>query len=450
MIWTLLLLLIGLIIAESNCRRQLHRLIPQHSYRRLAPARLLTDVLRLLALGLIMTSLQATNITTRDNDPGPAIALVVDVSRSMQVTDLTSNRLTHAKHELLSLLDRLPDARFSLIPFAGEAVLQVPLTNDRDGLRFFINNLHPGLIASPGSAPSEAVLLAQNCLEDVSGERLIILITDGERTIAEQPPLLSDSIPVYSIMTGTTTGGQVGNIETAISRADPKRLSAITEQTGGQILEGDLVTPAVFRLPVKQIASEPTGMISIYLIIALLFLVFRYLPKNLQGRRGFSFTLLLLALTLPSCVNETEPQQTARVQFDQGVQMAKTEDFDEAIRAFDTAVKGLDGRERGIALYNQGTLFLTTGNEASAINLLEQALILMPDDMATRDNLLLALTQQETAFAGDKGRPKSLESDNGQEMTMQQALQLIDSVHLGPTTTPTEATIRPPTVLKEW
>jgi Ca-activated chloride channel family protein len=153
MIWLLLPLLFGLVLAERRSQQKLLRLLPDDPYRNRTGARLLPDILILIALALILLSLQSKQLTTLDNRPAPAIALVVDVSYSMQVADVQPNRLTLAKRELLALVNNLSDARFALIPFAGEAVLQVPLTSDHAGLKFFINNLHPGLIDSKGSAP---------------------------------------------------------------------------------------------------------------------------------------------------------------------------------------------------------------------------------------------------------------------------------------------------------
>ncbi len=451
MLWLLLPMLLGLLFAEARNHRRLCRLVPDHPHPRHRVISLLPDILVMIALALILLALQPSTATIFSNAPEPAIALVVDVSASMSVTDQQPDRLTRAKHELLALIDMLPHARFSLLPFAGESAVQVPLTGDRAGLEFFINNLHTGMISSPGSAPEEAVSLAQNSLERVAGERLIVLISDGERTIAEPTPVLSDSIPVYCIMTGTIDGGLVGNLQTAMSRADPERLAIITSQTGGRLLNGNLLTPAVFDLPLVKRWTEtvdppPTQII---IIVALFLLLLRSAPAIVSIKRILPVTLSLLILLLPGCEHNTASIQP-RTQFVNGLQAAHNKDTESALAAFATAAKQLDGKQLGIALYNQGTLLLGTGQADVAVVMFEQALLLLPGDAASIDNLLLALNQQAAISSDGKGKPEQVATGEGEELSPEQARRLIDSVHLDPAAPLTEATVRQPTVLKEW
>ena len=451
-LWLLIPILFGLVFTEVRNRRYLRRLVPAYTHHNSSKLRLLPDLLAFVALALIIFALQPPDhATTIDSASGPAIALVVDVSISMQVTDRQPTRLTRAKQELLTIIDNIPGARFSLIPFAGEAVLQVPLTRDRDGLKFFINNLHTGLIDSPGSAPEEAVQLAQNSLSHVEGERLVVLLSDGERTIAEQPPILSDTIPVYGVLIGTADGGQVGKVQNAISKAEPERLVAISNQTGGRLLKEKLLTPAVIDLPLVKLATEtsdfpPTRRV---IFIALFLLLLRWTPAIVPTTRIFSFSLLLLVLFLPGCDNESQTTEP-RASFNSGRLAAQNKDTEGALEAFSAAAENLDGVQRGTSLYNQATLLLETGKNHDAIILFEQALILMPGDASVRDNLLLALDQQTTFSSDGHDKAKHEETSEGEEMSPQQAQRLIDSVQLDPAAPLTESTVRHPTVLKEW
>ncbi len=451
LIWLLLPILFGLLFAETRNHRRLSRLVPDRPHPLHQVLSLLPDILVLIALALIMLALQPSHTTIHSSAPGPAIALVVDVSTSMSVTDQQPDRLTRAKHELLALIDKLPDARFSLIPFAGEPAVQVPLTGDRAGLKFFINNLHTGLIRSPGSAPEEAVSLAQRSLKQVEGERLVVLISDGERTIAEPAPVLTDSIPVYCIMTGTIDGGLVGNVRTATSRADPERLTIITTQTGGRLLNGGLLTPAVFDLPLAKRLIETSDPLpsQITIIVALFLLLLRWAPPTMSIKRIFPSALSLLILLSPGCENNTVSLQP-RSQFETGLQAAHNMDNSSALAAFATAANELDGKQRGIALYNQGTLLLETGQADAAVDMFEQALILLPGDVACIENLLLAMKQEATLSNDGKSKPEYVASGEGEELSPEQAKRLIDSVQLDPAAPMTETMVRQPTVLKEW
>jgi tetratricopeptide (TPR) repeat protein len=142
-----------------------------------------------------------------------------------------------------------------------------------------------------------------------------------------------------------------------------------------------------------------------------------------------------------------------RAEFESGLRAAQNKDIESALKAFFRAAEGLDEHHRGSALYNLGTLRLEAGQVDEAIVLLEQALILMPGDEIIRDNLLLALAHPSMLTNDGSGTPNQQEDDKGDEgdrMSPQQAQRLIDSVRLDPTAPPIEATIRPPTVLKEW
>ncbi len=449
MIWMILPLLIGLLYAELRCRQRLRRLTHNGPYRPISGVQLLPDFLTLVALVLILLSLRPSQLATLDSRPAPAIALVIDLSDSMEVADTYPDRLSLAKRELLALITRLPFARFALIPFAGEAAMQVPLTSDREALRFFINTLNVGLIASKGSAPEEAVLLAQRNLEKVKGEKFIILLTDGERTIADPPPKLSNTIPVYSLMLGTTTGGEVGGRSGSISQADPKRLAAIANQTGGRVLQGNIASPALFDLPLKETTFASKGSENLILIIALFLLLFRWVPTALS-REGLFTLFLLLTLPLPGCDREPRQNRQGRTAFEEGVLAVQNKNTEVALTAFAGAADRLDGQQRGTALYNQGTLLLEEGQADAAIPLLEQALLLMPGDRMIRENLLLALSQSNLFTLDGSGRSKPTETDEGEEMSREQAEQLVNSVRLEPTAPPAQAPIHPPAVLKEW
>jgi Ca-activated chloride channel family protein len=452
MIWMLSisLILLGLLFAELRCRQQQQRLTFRPSYRTNPLLRLLPDFLMLVAIILLLVPIESSQPIRTDSLNGPAVALVVDVSRSMQTKDVEPDRLNLAKRTLLALIEHYPSARFALIPFAGEAVLQVPLTSDRDGLRFFINNLHTGLIAAKGSAPEEAILLAQRNMDTVKGEKLILLLTDGERTIAEQPPQLSKTIPVYSILTGTTRGGPVNNNKNSVSRADPKRLHAIARQTGGKMLKKQLTSFAISDLPIKKTAIKTNRMTTLFLIIALILVGLRWLPIKIEKNRALSLGILFLTLLFPGCKDLATDSLDPQDQFKTGLLAAQNKETAAALTAFAAATKSLDGVQRSAALYNQGTLLLNTGHPSEAVTRFEQALILMPKDEMIRENFLLALAQTDALISKSDGDSKQEEVDRGNEMSPQQAQHLIETVQLDPKAAPIEATILPPTVLKEW
>ena len=95
------------------------------SRRRVSIALMMVSLLVLL-LGAARPQLGHRILETRQR--GIDIILAVDVSLSMQATDIQPSRSARARSEILALLDRLEGDRIALVSFAGEAFLQSPLT----------------------------------------------------------------------------------------------------------------------------------------------------------------------------------------------------------------------------------------------------------------------------------------------------------------------------------
>ena len=70
---------------------------------------------------------------------GIDIFIVLDVSESMNATDVTPNRLEKAKYELSRLINNLKGDRIGIIVFSGSAHLHLPLTIDYSAAKLFLS-----------------------------------------------------------------------------------------------------------------------------------------------------------------------------------------------------------------------------------------------------------------------------------------------------------------------
>ena len=93
----------------------------------------------LIVIGL-MRPQQGTRATELKN-LGIDIAVVVDASKSMKVADIVPDRLEAAKLEIHKLLQGMHGGRVGLIPFAGLAFIQTPLTSDFDVIGTYLDDL---------------------------------------------------------------------------------------------------------------------------------------------------------------------------------------------------------------------------------------------------------------------------------------------------------------------
>ena len=180
---------------------------------------------------------------------GRDIMLAVDLSRSMQQTDLSMNgqtidRLTAVKFVADKFIDRRIGDRIGLILFGERAYLQAPLTFDRKTVKTLLNEASIGL-AGDATAIGDAIGLAIKRLKDQKGQdQVLILLTDGANTAGELEPLKAAEIAakyglkIYTIGIGADSSsmpGLFGGLRNNPSLdLDEKSLKAIAHITGGR------------------------------------------------------------------------------------------------------------------------------------------------------------------------------------------------------------------------
>ena len=136
-----------------------------------------------IALILVLLSIAAAG-PTWSRIPNPLVAntaplaVVLNLSKSMESTDIAPSRLERAKQKILDLLNTRAGARTALIAYAGSAHRVVPLTEDPEVLKPFIEGLVPDVMPEAGRNAGAALALAQATLADESIPGAILFITD--------------------------------------------------------------------------------------------------------------------------------------------------------------------------------------------------------------------------------------------------------------------------------
>ena len=191
---------------------------------------------------------------TKVSEEGIDLALVLDVSASMQAADFSPNRLEKMKETAKDFIKNTPGARTGVFIFAQECFTQTPLTNDRNSLLNFIESISYYSIdhnESGGTAIGVALLSAGEALLRMripKRDQAVILITDGENSYGIDPVtvakyLKENSIRLYIIgMAGPapikvyvngspfiTPAGTI--LETSL---DDESLSRISDAAGGK------------------------------------------------------------------------------------------------------------------------------------------------------------------------------------------------------------------------
>ena len=194
------------------------------SYRRYVP-----PALALRALTSLCVALARPHRSTMIPSDRATVVLVVDVSGSMQATDIKPTRLAAAQAAVRKFLDKVPSrVRVALIAFAGDPQVAAPPTTDREVVREGLNSL-TFFSGYGGTAIGDALAAAVELVKPPAGSGAqtiayttaantrkspvsILFLSDGHQTRGLLEPLEGAArakavgIPVYTIALGTPNG----------------------------------------------------------------------------------------------------------------------------------------------------------------------------------------------------------------------------------------------------
>jgi Ca-activated chloride channel homolog len=140
--------------------------------------------LRVAALLLCVLGLmgpQSIHAREQSELEGIDIVLTLDLSLSMQASDIAPNRFEATKYVVDEFISKRPNDRIGTVVFGRDAYTLMPLTSDKDMLRSAIADLELGMIEGRGTAIGNAVGVALNRLRTSKAKsRVLILLTDGD------------------------------------------------------------------------------------------------------------------------------------------------------------------------------------------------------------------------------------------------------------------------------
>ena len=188
---------------------------------------------------------------------GKDLYIAVDLSQSMNATDVQPSRLEKAKHEIQRLIDRFNSDRIGLMVFSDEAYIQSPLTYDQNALQLYTQTLKTTLLPNAGTDYGPVLQLALDKLQQENKPeateqkaRVLVLISDGEDFGGEVEALASQlseqNIRVYTLGIGTSEGGRIpigssykrdSENRIVTTHLNPAPLVQLADLTGGQYFE---------------------------------------------------------------------------------------------------------------------------------------------------------------------------------------------------------------------
>ncbi len=352
-----------------------------------------------------------------------ALVIALDLSYSMDSTDIKPSRLSRARYKIADILKRRKDGQTALIVYAGDAFVVTPLTEDTETIASQISALTTEIMPSQGSNTVAAIEKAVTLLKQTGLQKgEILLVTDGvgvdfDKTIDVVKSLKGYHLSVLGV--GTADGAPIkmaqggfikdaqGNI--VVPKLDSSVLSRLTKKGNGryQTISGDdsdiesLLDQ--FDNPTEKVANEDNGLLidqwsekgPWLLLLVLPFAAFSF-------RKGLlTFALLcLFPYPKPSYALEwndlwqTQNQQAHKAfnqkNYQQSAKQFNNPQWKGAAQykagQFEQALETLQHEQSATGLYNQGNALAQSGKLTEAIEAYNKSLQIGPDNADAKYN----------------------------------------------------------------
>lgn len=192
-----------------------------------------------------------------------AWVVALELSPSMDATDVQPTRVARARYAIDDLLAAAQDARVGLVAFAGDAYTVAPLTGDIATVRNLAQPLAPSLMPEAGDRLTPALDEAARLFQASPGkDRQVIVFTDGlsdpARALVAAQRLRRQGIAVNVVGVGTAGGAPrpdgngsfVRNAQgqVVLTRLDASLLAKLAAAGGGRYVPLSALPALIARL----------------------------------------------------------------------------------------------------------------------------------------------------------------------------------------------------------
>jgi len=205
----------------------------------------LTFALLLLSLSILTIGVAQPSAAVRVPREEATVMLAVDVSLSMEATDVLPSRIDAAKSAARTFVKIIPSrVNLGLLSFAHDASVVVPPTLNRAQFVKGVNSLHLANYTAIGEAifgSLQAISVFSQATTPNGGKApaaRIVLLSDGSNTVGRSvasaiTAARKAGVQVSTIAFGTQTGTVESNGQTIRVPADEDTLRRIATDTGG-------------------------------------------------------------------------------------------------------------------------------------------------------------------------------------------------------------------------
>ncbi len=207
----------------------------------------------LAALAALVVAVARPQMAMDVPEERATVVLAMDVSTSMEATDVQPSRLVAAQKAAATFLDKVPDElRVGLVTFSGTAQVVVAPTNEHQQVRDALGVLQP----DGGTAIGDAIQISSGLgsrtdLAAAGTEKdpvVVLLLSDGEPSPDTLDPIQAAQeandrgVKVFTVALGTDEGtvtltDEFGNEQVIPVPPDRETLSQVAETTGAQFFD---------------------------------------------------------------------------------------------------------------------------------------------------------------------------------------------------------------------
>jgi Ca-activated chloride channel family protein len=377
-----------------------------------------------------------------------SLVILLDLSESMNATDIKPTRLVRAKQKIEDLLNLSKGVKIGLIAFAADSHMITPVTEDKETVRHLLPSLETELIHVQGSRLSPALDMAYTLLEAEPGNnKALLVISDGgfedATAILTAKKLADKGIIVHAMGIGTEEGAALngwGNI----SKLEKERLGEISKAGKGRYLEGHYTDheEAIILKELQMRADHEMrlGKKDIFWDEQFYLMILPALPVILWWfRKGVLFTLIFI-FTFPAfAVNAgtfdhyfMNRDEIGKEALEKGNYEAATETFQDPYRKgvacyrakhFVEAEKFFSQSDRpevaANAAFNRGNCLVQQQKLKEAIQAYEEVLKRWPDHIKAKENLELVKKmleeQKQNSSHSDKSQSQEDKNEGSSE-----------------------------------
>ncbi|MBN8717245.1 MAG: VWA domain-containing protein [Stenotrophomonas sp.] len=233
------------------------------------PRRAWAGWLGLLGLALALLALAGPSTGKRAQplwQSRQPLVVALDLSSAMLAHDLPPSRLVQARAKLATLLRERSGGEVALVVFAQDAYTVAPLTDDAANVALFLDALAPDVMPADGQQPARAIAWSQRLLQQAGfAHGDILLFTDhaDAAALAAAAQARAAGYAVSALGVGSAQGGVfAGPGGLAQARLDAGSLQALAAAGGGRyqtITVGDADLRALGVLQPGRAAGVASG-----------------------------------------------------------------------------------------------------------------------------------------------------------------------------------------------